>query len=95
VLDFTTSQENIMELELYSALQEVGISEIKAKAVVESVNKAIDQRYNLHSKQLATQGDIEKVRAEIANAKAEIIKWNVGTMFAAIGIFVTLMKLIG
>jgi multidrug resistance efflux pump len=98
-----------MELELYSALQEAGVSEEKAKAVVESVRKEIDQRYNLHSKQLATQGDVEKVRAdvervrtdlekvrvEIANAKTEIIKWNIGAIIMAVGLFATIAKIMG
>jgi hypothetical protein len=106
-------EKRIMELELYSALQEAGVSEEKAKAVVESVKKEIDQRYSLHSKQLATQGDVEKVRAdiekvrmdvekvraelkiEIANTKTDVIKWNVGAIIAAVGLFATIAKIMG
>jgi hypothetical protein len=93
-------EKRIMELELYSALQEAGVSEERAKAVVESIKREIDQRYSLHSK----QGDVEKVRAdvekvrselkiEIANTKTEIIKWNVGAIIAAVGLFATIAKI--
>ncbi len=36
-----------------------------------------------------------RLEAKISDAKAEIIKWNVGAVFAAVGIFATLTKLIG
>ncbi|MDR1350303.1 MAG: hypothetical protein LBJ59_05910 [Zoogloeaceae bacterium] len=90
-----------MELEIYEAFQAAGIPNAHAKSAVEAINKAIDQRYSLHSKQLATQGDVEKVRADVeklraqmAEMEARIIKWNVGAMFAAIGIFATLSKIL-
>jgi hypothetical protein len=82
-----------MELEIYSAFKAAGVPDESARAAVESINKAIDERYALHSRQLATQGDIEKVRAEIEKVRAEIgkvevnlIKWNVGAIIAATGL---------
>ncbi|MDR1887804.1 MAG: hypothetical protein LBQ81_00170 [Zoogloeaceae bacterium] len=77
-----------MELELYSALQEAGVSEARARAVVESVNKAIDSRYSLHAQQLATRGDL-------AEMETRIIKWNIGAIMASVGIFATVMKMLG
>jgi uncharacterized coiled-coil DUF342 family protein len=70
----STIKENSMELEIYEAFQAAGIPNDKAKGAVEAITKAIDQRYNLHSKQLATQGDVEKVRAEVEKVRAEVEK---------------------
>lgn len=75
-----------MELEIYTAFRKVGIEDKDAREVVESINKEIDRRYNLHAQQLATRGDL-------AEAKADIIKWTVGAVFAAVGLFATLTKL--
>ena len=46
----------------------------------------IDKRYALHAAQLATRGDL-------ADTKVEIIKWTVGSMFAAVGLFASITKL--
>jgi len=75
-----------MALDNYNALVSTGVKEDKAKAAVESINKEIDKRYKLHSDQLAT-------RSDLAEAKTEIIKWTVGTMFAAVALFATITKL--
>ena len=55
-----------MELEIYSAFVSAGIAPETAKAAVDSITKEIDKRYALHSQQLATRGDVEGVRKEIA-----------------------------
>ncbi len=92
-----------MELEIYTAFRKVGIEDAEARAVVESINKEIDRRYALHAQQLATRGDVEAVRkdvgelrgemkAEVAKAQAEIIKWCMGSIFAAVGLFVALSR---
>lgn len=75
-----------MELEIYNAFVKAGVSEADAKAAVESINREIDKRYALHSQQLATRGDL-------ADAKVEIIKWTIGSMLAAVGLFATITKL--
>lgn len=84
-----------MELEIYEAFRSAGVADDKAKAAVESINREIDRRYALHSDQLATRGDVETVRRELAEAKAEIIKWSIGAMFAAVGMFAAIVKLMG
>ncbi|MFT4242031.1 MAG: hypothetical protein QM569_07090 [Acidovorax sp.] len=94
-----------MELEIYTAFRKAGIEDADARAVVDSINKEIDRRYSLHSQQLATRGDVEAVRkevgelkgemkAEIAKAQAEIIKWAMGSIFAAVGLFLALTKML-
>ncbi|GKT25033.1 hypothetical protein [Acidovorax sp. SUPP3334] len=86
-----------MELEIYEALTAVNVPADKARAVVDSINKEIDKRYSLHAAQLATRGDLHEAKGalevKIAQAQAEIIKWCVGTMFAAVGLFATITKL--
>ena len=72
-----------MELEIYSAFVKAGVSEADAKAAGESINKEIDKRYSLHAQQLFT-------KADGAELKAEIIKWSVGTVFAAVGLLLHL-----
>ena len=68
------------------------------------VYKEIDRRYELHSKQLATRGDVEAVRSEVAKidtklaeaetrlirSMAENQRWTI----AAIGIIVALVAAI-
>ena len=76
-----------MELEIYNAFVKAGVSEADAKAAVESINKEIDKHYSLHAQQLFT-------KADGAELKAEIIKWSIGTVFAAVGLFAALTKLV-
>ena len=75
-----------MELEIYEAFISAGIKEDKAKAAVESINREIDKRYNSHADHLVTKNDL-------AEAKIEIIKWSLGAMFAAVGLFAAIVKL--
>ncbi|MFT4240867.1 MAG: hypothetical protein QM569_01180 [Acidovorax sp.] len=87
-----------MELEIYTAFRKAGIEDADARAVVESINKEIDRRYSLHSQQLSTKGDLQELRghveAKIAQAQAEIIKWCMGSIFAAVGLFLALAKVL-
>lgn len=90
-----------MELEIYNAFVKAGVSESDAKAAVESINKEIDKRYALHAQQLATRGDIDVVRKDMAELKAELIKaiaesqrWTITAIFAAIGLFTALSKVL-
>ncbi|GHT85859.1 hypothetical protein AGMMS49543_17970 [Betaproteobacteria bacterium] len=93
-----------MELEIYQGFRGAGVSEEKAQAIAQDIatfiNKAIDQRYAMHSRQRATQGDVEKARAEtekarmeVARIEASIIKWNVGAIIAAAGLALAMAKL--
>jgi hypothetical protein len=82
-----------MELEIYEAFISAGIKEDKAKAAVESINREIDKRYTANAEKLATKSDITDLKISIAEAKTEIIKWSLGAMFAAVGLFATITKL--
>ncbi len=75
-----------MELEIYRALIKINVPADDAQAVADSINKEIDKRYELHATQLTS-------KADLAEAKVEIIKWTIGSMLAAVGLFATLTKL--
>lgn len=75
-----------MELEIYKAFIAAGVPDTEARAAVESINREIDRRYSLHAQQLVT-------KADLAEAKVEIIKWTVGSLFTAVGLFAVLTKL--
>lgn len=81
-----------MELEIYDALQSAGVSPEKAKAAVESINKEIDRRYALHAAQLATRGDVEQVKVEIAKVESNLVKWLVATALVIIGAIAALIS---
>ena len=76
----------MMDIEIYNVFRKVGISDDDARAVVDSLNKTIDQRYTLHAAQLATKSDLSE-------AKFEIIKWSLGSMFAAVALFASITKI--
>lgn len=75
-----------MELEIFEALTAANVPADKARAAAASVKKEINEHYALHSAQLAT-------RVDLAETKAEIIKWCVGSMFTAVALFATLTKI--
>ena len=58
-----------MELEVFDAFRSAGVPDDKARAAVESINRAIDRRYGLHAEQLVTRGDL---RAEVATLREEM-----------------------
>jgi hypothetical protein len=62
----------VMELEIYTAFTKAGIPDEAARAAVDSIRKEIDNRYALHSAQLATRGDVEAVRKEVGELRGEM-----------------------
>lgn len=75
-----------MELEIYRALLKINVPPEDAQAVADAINKEIDRRYGLHAAHLTTKADLPEV-------KVEIIKWTVGSMLVAVGLFATITKL--
>ena len=71
-------------------LKEAGFTERQAQAQAEALVAVVDSN-------LATKTDIEMLRhdlrADIAETRAEIIKWCVGAVFASVGLFAALVKL--
>lgn len=89
-----------MELEIYNAFVKAGVPEAEAKAAVESINLAIDKRYALHASQLATRGDVEVVRRDMSEMESRLLRtladmqrWTIGSMFAAVGLFAAVTKI--
>jgi len=76
-----------MEIQLYKALLEAGIGTDTAQRVVESVGKEINDKINERANTLATKADLSEL-------KAELIKWNVGTLIAVAGIVLTIAKFV-
>ncbi len=83
-----------MELELFQAFRSIGISDDLAKNAVESINREIDKRYNLHAAQLFTKADGNELRTQIAETKAELIKWFVGCLLASGALYGALAKFV-
>jgi hypothetical protein len=54
------------------ALQAAGVPQDKAKTAIETLNQAIDSRYAIHARELATRGDVEKVRVDMEKMRAEL-----------------------
>ena len=89
-----------MELEIYNAFVKAGVPEADAKAAVESINKEIDKRYSLHSTQLATRGDVESVKKDLAEMESRLLRsmndmqrWTIGAVFASVGLFAAVSKI--
>ena len=83
-----------MELEIYSAFVKAGVSEADAKAAVDSINREIDKRYNLHADRLATKTDLAELKTELIKAIAESQRSTITAIFAAVGLFAALSKIL-
>ena len=90
-----------MELEIYNAFLKAGVAEADVKAVVESINREIDKRYPLHATQLFTKADGAVLKSEMMEVKGELIKaiaesqrWTITAIFAAVGLFAALSKVL-
>jgi hypothetical protein len=77
--------------EVYDALKKAGVDDDLARAAAHAV---IDIEEKEH---LATKADLNELRlatkAELSELTAELIKWNVGAIFAANAVFYGLLKL--
>ena len=97
-----------VELAVFEALQSVNVSAEKAHIAAEAIVREIDRRYELHSKQLATQSDvarveikIESLRADIKSSEANLTqqiatsqRWTITVMFAGLAALAALQKLL-
>ena len=78
-----------MVAELYTALRKAGIDEDTARAAAEAVLGRQDG--------VATKADLavlgSELRQEMAELKADLIKWNVGAMAVLTAIFAAIVRL--
>lgn len=83
-------------LKYVERLKAAGLPESHAKAEAEALRDALSDMVEM--KNLATKEDLNIVKAElearIHEAKADIIKWNVGTVLAAAALAVAIARLI-
>jgi len=61
-----------MDLEVVDALKAAGVPDDKARAVVASLHREIDQRYALHGAQLATRADLAEAGARLESRLGEM-----------------------
>ena len=76
-----------MEIQVFNAFRKAGLSDDQAQAIVEAVNKSIDERYRLHADKIATKGGLKEL-------ESSLIKWIVGTVIASIGVMTGLLALL-
>lgn len=82
---------SVMIREVYEALTEAGASEEKASAAAQAVTEKLVTKDDLQLEIATLRGELT---TQIAEAKAEIIKWNVGTLVALTAIFTAIVKLL-
>ena len=68
-------------------LTENGFTEQQAEALA-------DEQVQLLNSNLATQADVAAIQRDIAEVKADLLKWMVGALIAQGGVVVTLLKLL-
>lgn len=84
--------------ELYEALKSIGINEEKARATAEKFENVLENKFEKELEHLVTKDDlkiqISILETQMAKMETLIIKWNVGTIIAVVGITVAIVKLI-
>lgn len=87
-----------INLAICEALTAANVPPEKARAVADAFDEAIDRRYELNARPLATRGDLAETRGvlqkDIAGAKADIIKWCMGAIFGSAGMAMAIVKLL-
>ena len=72
-----------MVLEIYDALRKAGVDEATARSAASAVLGAAEKE------EIVTKAFL---RAEIADLRVELIKWNVGAMAVLTAIFATIVR---
>lgn len=78
-------------LSYFEKLKAAGVPEAQAKVQVEVMQGVVRQYDEASRKELATKGDIQEVRNELANTKHEILKWMMATMVAQTALIVAVI----
>jgi hypothetical protein len=77
--------------ELYDALRQAGVDDAMARRAAEAVLGA------RHATELATKADLAllgaEFKADLAELKADVIKWNVAAMMVLTAIFAAITRL--
>jgi hypothetical protein len=75
--------------ETVKRLTAVGFTDAQPEALTAAVKEAV----NIDLSNLATKSDIADVRREMAEMKAELVKWVVGVGFAQVATILAALKL--
>jgi hypothetical protein len=75
--------------ETVKSLTAAGFTNAQAEALTAAVKQAVD--FDLSN--IATKTDIAEVRREMADMKAELVKWVVGVGFAQVATILAVLKL--
>lgn len=84
-----------MEIQLYKALLEAGVNENTAASVVDSLEAEMRERIGEARNELATRADMADIRKEIVEGKTDIIKWNLASIIAVVGVMLAMSKAFG
>ena len=69
-------------LDYFEKLKAAGFTEMQTKVQVEAMQGVVKSYDEASRKELATKGDIQDLKNEMANNKHEILKWMMATMVA-------------
>lgn len=72
---------------MYELIKETGLADAKAEALVEEIEKMLNQRFDDRKELLATKVDL-------AQLETRLIRWTVGTGIGAAGIIIAAIKLL-
>ncbi|NJS36809.1 MAG: hypothetical protein HC765_10955 [Brachymonas sp.] len=82
---------------VFQTFRKLGAPDEDAAQFADEIHAAIDRRYELHAKQLSTRGDLETAKAEIikelSKQMADLQRWTVTTIIAALAFVVAAIKL--
>lgn len=82
-----------MELEIFEALTSVNVPAEKARAVAASLKREINEHYQLHAAQLFTKADGAELEARLRKDLADMQRWTVASIFAAVALFAAIVKI--
>ena len=74
--------------ETVKSLTAAGFTDAQAEALTAAVRQAVD----IDLSNIATKADIADVRREMAEMKAELVKWAVGVGFAQVATILAVLK---
>ena len=90
-----------IELTIFEALQSVNIPYEKARAVADSFSKEFLRQQELHTKQMASQADIERVIGKIETLRGDLHKlvidsqrWILAVLFGGLAALAAIQKMI-
>lgn len=75
----------------FEKLKKAGFTEEQAKVQVEAMQGVVQSYDEASRKELATKGDIQDIRNELADTKHEILKWMMATMVAQTALIIAVI----